>query len=363
MPSRSCLTYAAVVSAAVFSTGTVFAQEHLTLRTDVTFYGDNTEFFNLFRDGATLLGTATTVALDVDLNESVTFSGGLFMNHRFGSERIAESWRPVFSLALHSEHQRFIIGTLDGFERVDGFGPDRTGPHGLLPPLQRETLAFQRPYEAGLQWKMNYPRLLHNSWINWQNINTEKRRERFDVGVDGRLPLQTFIPISLAYQFHLVHEGGQLHSNGPVRDSWALGPGVIFEPTLWFLDRTAIEGYALFSRYVPDRANLADSKHGHGIFARASGEKSGWRAHIIFWESCDWIKEEGDENYGVLMQDGRVFRNTRHYGEIGLTKTFYPVKDVEVEGSARIHRIERDYNYSYRILARVGFDFPVWTRQ
>ena len=33
-----------------------------------------------------------------------------------------------------------------------GIGPDRTSLHGLLPPLQVETLAFLRPYEAGVQW-------------------------------------------------------------------------------------------------------------------------------------------------------------------------------------------------------------------
>ena len=210
---------------------------------------------------------------------------------------------------------------------------------------------------------MDYPRLLQNAWINWQRVNTEHRRERFDVGVNGRLPLETHLPIYVAYQFHLVHEGGQLHRNGPVRDSWAIGPGVIVEPPVWFLDRAAIEGYALFSRHVPDRSRLQDSGHGHGVFARASGEKDGWRGHIIVWGACDWIKEEGDKNYGSLRQDGTRFRNTRHYGEVGLTKVFYPVEGVEVEGSARIHRIEQDYNYSYRILARVGFDFPVWARQ
>ena len=146
---------------------------------------------------------------------------------------------------------------------------------------------------------------------------------------NGRLPLGTGIALSAAYQFHLVHEGGQLHASGPVRDSWAIGPGLIIEPTLWFFDRTTVEGYVLFSRHVPDRSHLASSLHGQGVFARAAGEKNGWRGHIIFWGACDWIKEEGDENYGSLREDGTRFRNTRHYGEVGLTKIFYPAEGVE----------------------------------
>jgi hypothetical protein len=337
------------------------AQERVTFSTDVTFYGDNTEFFNPFRDGETLFGAAATMAVNMDLNEKVSVHAGIFANHRFGSENFAEQWRPVIRIELHSDHQRLIFGTLDTVERQYGSGPDRTGPHGLLPPIQKETIAFSRPYEAGLQWKLNTPRLSQDFWLNWQRLNTAKQRERFDAGINGRLPLSAAVPMAIAYQFHVVHEGGQLFDSGPVRDSWAAGPGFIVEPRVQFFDRVMLESYALFAGDVPDRAHPDDSQHGHGIFTRFSGEKNGWRGHLIIWGACDWIKTEGDENYGALRQDGTNFRATRHYGEIGLTKIFHPAAGVELEGSARIHRIEKDYNYSYRILTRVDVDFIVWT--
>ena len=339
------------------------AQERVRLRTNATLYGDNTEFFNPFRDGETLLGTAATMVLDVDLNDKVTFSGGLFVNHRFGSEDFAETVRPVFALRLRGDHQEFVFGTLDTNDRLADLGLDETGPHGLLAPLQNETVAFTRPYEAGLQWTANYPGFRQDWWINWQDLNTSEHRERFDVGLNGRVALGASSALSLAYQLHVVHEGGQLFASGPVSDSWAAGPGLVFEPSLPFFDRTVIEGYAMFSRYVPRRDDLNDARHGHGVFARLSGEKNGWRGHFIFWGACDWIKDEGDENYGSLREDGTLFRNTRHYGELGLTKRFYTADGVEVEGSARMHRVEQDYDYSYRVLARVGFDFLVWQRR
>ena len=337
----------------------VAAQERVTLLSDVTFYGDNTEFFNPFRDGETLLGTAATVAVDVALNDRVTFRGGLFTNHRFGSETFAEQWRPVFSLTIDNGPSRFVFGTLETVPRDAGIGPDRTGPHGLLPALQRETLAFTRPYEAGLQWQLNGPRVEQDAWLNWQQLNTLDHRERFDAGVKGRIPLKTRIPVALAYQIHHVHEGGQLFDTGPVRDSLAAGPGVIVEPRIPIFDKTAVESYMMWNKHISDRAVSNGSSYGHGVFVRLSAEKNAWRGHLIVWGTCDWIKEEGDENYGTRRQDGTIFHPTHHYGEIGLTRVFYEADGIALEGAARVHRTEKDYDYSYRVLARVNFDFPL----
>ena len=352
-----------LVAVALFCTTIVsFAQESVTFRGAATFYGDNSEFSNLFRNGDTLFGTAATFAVDVEFNDTVAFRGGLFLDHRFASEPFVDTMRPVFALTFRSEHQRFTMGTLEARGYRDGFGLDHSGPHGLMPPLQRETLEFARPYETGLQWQLSYPEFEHDAWIGWQRLNTVEARERFDVGAQGRRPVGTALRMSVAYQFHLVHEGGQQFASGPVRDSWAIGPGIVIEPWLRFFDRTELEGYALFSRHVPDRSDLREAGHGHGVFTRITAEKSSWRGHLIVWGACDWLKEEGDENYGSLKVDDTRFLSTRHYGEIGLTKIFHPAAGVDVEGSARLHRVEKDYNYSYRILAHVELDVLVWRR-
>ena len=332
-----------------------------TLITDFLIYGDNTEFFNRFRDGETILGAAGTVAVDIRLSERATLRGGLFLNHRFGSEHFAEQYRPVISLTVESGASTFTMGTLDTVPRDGRPAPDLTGPHGLLPPLQVETLAFTRPYEAGLQWQVGSRRLEQDTWINWQRLNTPAHRERFDAGVRGRLSLGD-LPVALGYQAHHVHEGGQLFDPGPVRDSFAGGPGVIIEPRIDRLDAASIEAYILWSKHVADRADPEATEHGHGLFLRAAATKNGWRGHLIFWSACVWLKDEGDLNYGSRVWDGTVFRPTRHYGEAGVARTFYEADGVALEGALRFHRIERDYNYSFRILARIDQSFPLFRR-
>jgi|TARA_B100002003_G_scaffold243167_1_gene267215 hypothetical protein len=334
------------------------AQDRISFGVDMTFYGDNTEFFNPWSEGETLLGTEGRLFLDVDLNERVTVRGGLFGDHRFGDDDNFQIVRPVLALHVKNEFTRFVIGSIESGTRQVGLGPDREGPHGLLPPLQRESLAFSRPDEAGLQWTVDLDRFEHEVWINWQQLNTEQNRELFDTGVRGRIGVDLGLPAWVSYEFHLVHQGGQLFDSGPVGDSWAGGPGLTVELPTGVFDRQTAEIHGLVSRDVPDRATENDADTGFGLFTRYAAEKAGWRAHVIAWRARDFVKREGDDNYGSLREDGRL-TSLRHYFETGLTRTYYPAEEVGLEFSARFHRVDTYQDYSFRILAKVDFTMPL----
>ena len=337
--------------------GPAAAQDRINFVVDMTFYGDNTEFFNPWRDGETLLGAESRLFLDIDLDEHVTLRAGLFGDHRFGDNHNFENVRPVLALHVKNDITRFIIGSIESGTRQVGLGPDRLGPHGLLPPLQRTSLAFSRPDEAGLQLTFDTDRFEQDTWINWQQLNTERNRELFDTGVRGQLGILD-LPVWLSYQFHLVHQGGQLFDSGPVGDSWAGGPGLIVALPAGVFDSQTVEAHGLVSRDVPDRVFAADADTGFGLFTRYAAEKAGWRAHVIAWRARDFVKREGDENYGSRRQDGRL-TSLRHYFEAGLTRTYYPAEEVGLEFSARVHRVDTYHDYSFRILAKVDFDIPV----
>src|SRR5687767_5186312 len=197
------------------------AQEQLTVRTDFLFYGDNTEFRNAFREGETIFGAAARVAAEIALNDRVTIAAGGFANQRFGSEEAFDETRPVLSLTVRGRRSALVIGTLPSAEASRmPIGPDRQGPHGLLPPLQRETLSFDRPYEAGLAWTFEGQTLQHHFWLDWQRLNTAAHRERFDGGIRTSYRVTDFLAIPL--HLHVVHEGGQLHASGVVADSSAI---------------------------------------------------------------------------------------------------------------------------------------------
>jgi hypothetical protein len=315
----------------------------------VTFYGDNTEFSNPFRVGETIVGTYAVAFLEARVSDRLAVRGGAFGNQRFGSDSAFDQVRPVLALVIGGPRSRLILGTLETVRRRDGQGPDRLGPHGLLPPLQRETLAFERPWEAGMQWTVEAPRFEQDAWLNWQRVNTRDQREKFDAGLTARFRLRP--ALTLRTDVHYLHQGGQLSTRGPVSDSLAGNIGVDVGGPVGALDRLSLEAFALSSRWVPDREELARARTGFATLIRLAAEERGWRLHGLLWRGDDFVKEEGDPNYQSRRRDGTSYRRLRDYAEAGLTRTFPLARDSNLEISARWHRVENDYEYSFRVLA------------
>jgi hypothetical protein len=336
---------------------TLEGQEHLTLRTDLLLYGDNTEFRNPFREGETIFGAAIRPSVEIGLNSRVAISLGAVGNQRFGADEAFEIVRPVISVAFHGARSSFLMGTLPARRFSAPEGPDRMTPHKLLPSIQRETLTFERPYEAGLQWTLSTSAWRHEAWINWQRLNTAAHRERFDTGFAGEWNVHR--RLTLPVQLHIVHEGGQLFASGPVADSVAAALGVRFAARSWTSGEFSAESYALASHHVADRENVQRTRNGAGFFGRLSVRHDGWRGHMLFWRGDDFIKDEGDPNYLSVTRNGARYRGVRDYAEAGVARAFVPAPGVTFEVSGRLHRTEKHYEYSYRLLCTTRLEWKL----
>lgn len=315
----------------------------------LAFYGDNTEYTNPFRRGETTAGTYAIVFGEARLNDRLAIRAGGFGNVRFGSDGAFDEARPVLALVIGGPRSRLVLGTLETVRRADGFGPDRTGPHGLLPAVQVETLAFDRPWEAGMQWLVDAGRVRQDAWIHWQRLNTRGQREVFDAGLASRLRVSR--EAAIRADVFLLHQGGQLSDNGPVADNVTLTIGLEVGGAVGALDRLQLEFNVLSSYDEPDRSRAGDGRAGFGTFLRAGAEKRGWRFHGILWRGDDFIAREGDPNYQSVRLSGAAYRDLRDYAEAGLTKLFTLAPHSWLEASARWHRVENNYEYSFRIFA------------
>jgi hypothetical protein len=263
----------------------------------------------------------------------------------------------VLSLTVRGRRSAFVFGTLPPLTSDLPAGPDRNGPHALLPPLQRETLAYDRPYETGLAWTFDGSDLQHHFWIAWQRLNTPQHRERFDGGLRTSYRVSDFVTLPL--QLHVVHEGGQLHQSGAVADSSAIAAGAIVGGTIARRYAATLEVFGLGSRHVPDRSRPNLSRDGVAFFGRAAAERSGWRGHVIFWRGRNFIKDEGDANYLSIARSGARYRGTRDYSEAGLTRRFTLARAAVLDVAGRVHRVEGRYEYSYRILSVVSASWRI----
>ena len=336
----------------------VDARPRLSFDGTLVFYGDNTEFSNEFRTGDTQLGTFGTAVLDADLNDRLTVRAGAFGHHRFGSSASFDHARPVLAIVVRGPRSRFVFGTLETLRRADGPGPDRTSAHGLLPPLQRETLAFERPFEAGLQWLVETPGYAQDAWVHWQRRNLSNQREVFDVGIVNAVRVRP--EFVLRHQFHIVHQGGELGgAPDPVADSLAAAVGVEVGGPVGRLDRLGLEFFAVGSRHVPERERPELSRSGFGTFVRLSIARAPWRLHAILWRADDFVKVEGDPLYQSMRKDGSRYTALRDYGEAGLTRTFSLAPESVLETSLRLHRADAGFDYSFRILLVTRVHVPL----
>ena len=342
---------------AAFASPSAFAQEQIVIRADLLFYGDNTEFHGPFRDGETIFGAAGRVAGEIWLNDRVAVSAGAFVNQRFGSEQAFEQVRPVIALQVHTARSSLVFGTLPPPDTEMPLGPDLGGPHWLLPPLQRETLSYERPYETGIAWAFDSARFDHHFWLAWQRLNTPHHRERFDGGLRADLKLRNILSIPL--QWHVVHEGGQLYGSGAVSDSLAGATGVKLNGSTAGGLVATLELLAAASRYVPNRASPGLSRDGAAFFGRAAAERNAWRGHVIFWRGRNFMKDEGDPNYQSTYQTGDRYSGIRDYAEAGLARRFTLARAAFFDVSGRLHRVEGRYEYSFRLMSVVSASWKV----
>ncbi|HLQ77544.1 MAG TPA: hypothetical protein VK210_09320, partial [Terriglobia bacterium] len=259
---------------------------------------------------------------------------------------------------------QFIMGTLENSISSEQ-GPDRMGPHGLLPPIQVETYAFTRAYESGMQWK-HQGRVVSDLYIDWQKLNTPQQREKFNAGFVSKAAVKG--PLSLGGQFQYVHQGGQLFDVGPLSDSVAGAAGVILDQdhTL-FGGRVTAEFYYANSKNVPERGNAATELPGHGEFLRTAYEVRGVRMYGIGWWAHNFVKMEGDPNYGQELStggyDSSVHTSQGHrYYETGVSRRFYPDRMAWIEPAFRLHWTNGHLDYSYRITAALNFNYSLARR-
>jgi hypothetical protein len=347
----------AAASLALMLAGTASASaQSVDWRTRTTFYGDNTEFFTPFRTGETILGAQFSTFLDIVPSRRTRIHAGVFGDLRFGSDEFLDPVKPILSFRYETPATRAVLGTLETANR-----------HGYLEPLEVTTLEFTRPIEYGAQLMQHRRYWSMDLFLDWQGLNTTASREVFNYGLV--LGVHPAAPLTLEFQFHGLHRGGQLFDAGvPVTNNTNSAVGVRLTHRVPVAGRTSLAAFYLSSRGHIDPAFPADRPdRGHGTYLRAAIEPAGYvEVFGIYWIGKDFHTDEGDPNYNSVGADGTFFRSRRRYFELGIVRKTRIDSRVELDAEFRLHRADEEesqalfdtqWEYSYRLVVRVPLDF------
>lgn len=326
--------------------------QSFTWKNLVTFYGDNTEFFTPYRIGETILGGQFQSYLSIEPGPRTEVIAGVFGDHRSGGDKFLDPVKPLLGFRFHTEHSLGALGTLVTENR-----------HGYLEPLEVTTLEFTRPIEYGLQWRERRSWIDGEFYLNWQHLNTSDSREIFDYGL--LLAVRPVRHVSLEYQAHGLHHGGQLHDVGAVTNNFADGVGLGLSARFRWVDSTSLRLFYLHSHGNIDSTVAGRPDSGHGTWLRLGLTPGGWcDLWMIQWWGQDYLGQEGDNNYNSLGHDPSYYKSDRRYQEYGFGKSVTIDRTVTARGEFRLHRIDdlnsisigtSKWEYSYRITAVVPF--------
>lgn len=326
--------------------------QSVTWRNLATFYGDNTEFFTPFRVGETILGAQFQSFLEVVTSRRTRVRAGVFADLRYGSDDFLDPVKPIISFRYETDATLAVLGTLETVDR-----------HGYLEPLEVTTLEFTRPVEYGAQLIQRHRTWDLDLFIDWQGLNTPTSREHFNQGVLLRGRPASFL--TLQYQFHWLHRGGQLFDAGvPVTNNTLSAVGGRLHRKLPVVGQTTLAGF-----YVRSKGNIDPSApsgrpdRGHGTYLRASIAPGGYvEVFGLYWAGRDFHTDEGDPNYNSAGVDDDFYRSRRRYGELGVIRRTRIDSLVDLDAEFRLHRVDDEdsialfdskWEYSYRLIVRV----------
>lgn len=318
--------------------------EDLTLKNELTFYGDNTEFFDPYRLRQTLLGQQLQSFFQVPTGPRTGFEGGLFLDHA-SAQNDTTNALPIFSFKFHSDDFVGVLGTLHPVHR-----------HGFIEPLEVTTLELTRPIEYGFQWLQTSDAFHMDAFLDWQQVLSPSQRETFDYGGTIDWPL---LPATvLMAEYHGYHVGGVTYP-GPVWNNFATAVGPRFELGGPEHTTDSLSLLGLTSKTL-DLTGYPGPDVGYAFYAKAVvWLVPGFNVFGIDWVGQDYYSAEGDGNYNSVGYDGVYYQSSRTYEELGVQFEQEIESNILFDAEFRSHWIDNTWANSFRFVAQVPFDLMV----
>lgn len=315
----------------------------LSLSIDNLNYLRNYEWFGKIPLSYTLLGYQFTPQLKYQLNQYISFKGGIYIRREFGRPGYVVV-EPVFTAKYQKKGLTFIMGTLEGglnhrfiepiynIERVIQGHMGRVGEE----PIQ---VASRTKNEQGIQLKLDKKRFWMDWFIDWREsiIFADNFREQLNTGISMRALIVDApgVKVTVPLQALVVHHGGQISWDPAAIES-------IFNSTAGISFAFPTNGGLIKSiqtdHYIVGYSNISGEKH--RIFNKGDG-----------WLSTLLVKTQ--KNIDVEL---RYWRGHKFYGPVGLP--LYNSISEKIEGLGEVDRelVFATFIYNKQLFPNVWID-------
>lgn len=226
--------------------------------------------------------------------------------------------------------------------------------------LRSDSINFVQPNIKGAVFTVDKPHFFLYSWFDWRQIQTQNRREAFDV--TGQLGWTTTkgdnrLTASAVLRYNHLSVSKQHYEGEGVVDNFVFSPKLSYAH-YWDKAQVSLSAAMLLSC---DRDRPGDNK---------------WQSPVGFIAQMDarwrWIRlienfYAGDqqmplyEKYGSLIYQGDPFYHNKVYSRTDLVATFFQRDFVNIEARLTFHASEdKKTAFSQQLAVRFYLDNIIW---
>lgn len=159
-----------------------YAQD-LGFQIDFLGYADNREFKIPYTEPKTIFGTRISPELYFKLGDNHTVHGGIHVAQEFGErEHKNPMLRPIIYYNYKNENFDFSIGHIPRYDLM------KNTPRAIL----NDTLIYFRPNIEGMMLAYRNDHFQQRLFIDWTSKQSDKYREEFLVGMNGKVTVGDF---------------------------------------------------------------------------------------------------------------------------------------------------------------------------
>lgn len=226
--------------------------------------------------------------------------------------------------------------------------------------LRSDSINIVQPNVKGAVFTVNKPHFFMYSWLDWRQIQTQNKREAFDV--TGQFGWQThkgdnLFTASAVLRYNHLSVSKQHFEGEGVVDNFIFSPQLSY--THWWSDiNISLLAGILMSC---DRDRVADKKW-HTPVGFIATAKANWK-----WLTLTENFYAGDrqmpfyEKYGSLVYQGDPFYHNKIYSRTDLVATIFQRDFVNLEARLTFHASEdKKTAFSQQLAVRFFIDNHIW---